>query len=294
MWSRTAQELAPGVFADTSFRRVNVGAIQTDAGFVLIDTPPFPDDARRWREMLAGVSDKPILAIVNTDCHPDRILGNCWFDARGIVAHDDTVARLQNLPSTFLDSTIDSITTNASERSRFSGAHLRLPTIGFTQRMQLRYGGRSVPLLAMPGPMAGSIWVHLPDERVLFAGDSVIADQHPYVSSPCTKSWLDNLTLLRRARFAADQIVPGRGPLAQKSATEPISNYLRLARRRVYSLFRAGRPRADTSTLVPELLALFPYPEADAEQAQRRIKAGLDRIYEEFKSTDKTDEMPEL
>jgi glyoxylase-like metal-dependent hydrolase (beta-lactamase superfamily II) len=283
------QELAPGVYIETSFRRVNVGAILTGAGFVLIDTPPYPDDAHAWRHMLAQQSDRPVLAIVNTDCHTDRILGNGWFNARVVVAHDDTIVRLENLPSSFLDGAIDTLAHTLVERNSFSGTQLRPPTVGFTHRMQLRYGGRSIPLLAMPGPTAGSLWVHLPEQGIVFVGDSVIADQHPYVSSSSTKNWLDSLTILRRSRFAADWIVPGRGPLVDKEATEPISNYLRLARRRVQSLYRAGRPRADTSTLVPELLELFPYDESDPEPIQRRIKTGLDRIYEEIKATDSPD-----
>ena len=283
------QELAPGVYIETGFRRVNVGAILTGAGFVLIDTPPYPDDARAWREMLAAESDKPILAIVNTDCHADRIVGNGWFDARVIVAHEDTIARLENLPSSFMDSAIDSLAHNMVERNSFAGVQLRIPTVGFTYRMQLRYGGRNIPLLAMPGPTAGNLWVHLADERIVFVGDSVLADQHPYISSSSTKNWLESLTILRRSRFAADWIIPGRGPLVDKDATEPISEYLRLARRRVQSLYRAGRPRADTSTLVSELLDLFPYDDSDPEQIQRRIKTGLDRIYEEIKANDAPD-----
>ena len=86
--------------------------------------------------------------------------------------------------------------------------------------------------------------------------------------------------------------MPGRGPLVDKSATEPVSSYLRLARRRVQSLYRAGRPRADTSSLVPELLALFLYCEDDLERIQRRVKGGLDRIYEELKMADKDQELP--
>jgi cyclase len=282
-------ELAPGVYIETGFRRVNVGAILTDAGFVLIDTPPYPDDARAWREMLAAECDKPIIAIVNTDCHTDRIIGNGWFKARVIVAHEDTVARLVNLPSSFVDSAIDSLAHNMVERNGFAGVQLRIPTVGFSYRMQLRYGGRNIPLLAMSGPTAGNLWVHLPDERIVFVGDSVLADQHPYISSPSTKNWLESLTILRRSRFAADWIIPGRGPLVDKDATEPNSEYLRLARRRVQSLYRAGRPRADTSTLVSELLDLFPYDDSDPEQIQRRIKTGLDRIYEEIKANDAPD-----
>lgn len=285
------RELAPGVFVETGYRLVNVGAILTGSGFVLIDTPPYPEDAHRWREQLIAIANKPILAIVNTDGHRDRILGNAWFGNPLIVAHEETIAALNSLPHNFIDTSIDALTHFAFERSSFANAHLCVPNVGFTQRMQLRFGGRTIPLLAKPGPTTGSLWVHLPEERILFAGDSVIVNQHPYLSSPCTKQWLENLTILRRSRFQAEYIVPGRGPLVNKSATEPISNYLRLARRRVHSLYRAGRPRADTSTLVPELLDLFPYDHLHLDELQRRVKNGLDRVYEEFKLSDREDDI---
>jgi len=287
------QELAPGIFVETGFRRINVGAILTEEGWVLIDTPPYPDDARCWRDTLADIEDRPVLAIILTDCHRDRLLGNSWFDAPVIVAQDETVAYMRNLPAAFLETSVDALTSDLPERSTFSGVRIQLPTVGFSHRMQLRYGSRVIPLVAMPGPTAGNLWVHLPEQRILFAGDSIIVGQHPYIASTNTKDWLENLTILRRSRFAADQIVPGRGPVVDKSATEPISNYLRLARRRVQGLYRAGRPRADTSALVPELLDVFPCDDGDLERVQRRIKAGLDRIYEEFKTNEKNNDIAE-
>ena len=43
-----------------------------------------------------------------------------------------------------------------------------------------------------------------------------------------------------------------------------------VARRRVQGLYRAGRPRADTSALVPELLDVFPCDDGDLERVQRQ------------------------
>jgi len=286
----TVPELAPGVFVETRFRRVNVGAILTDDGFILIDTPPYPDDALAWRAQLEAISDRPVAAIVNTDFHRDRVLGNGWFEPRVIVAHEETIAALKSLPAAFLDAAVDALAASAGERGGFAGVRLALPSVGFSQRLQLRYGGRAVHLLSMPGPTPGSIWVHLPEQRILFAGDSVVVDRHLHITNPVTKSWLDNLTELRRTRFAVDVIVCGSGPLADKDATDPISAYLRVARRRVLSLYNAGRPRADTSALLPELLELFPYEREDADEVQRRVKAGLDRIYEEFKLGERNNE----
>jgi glyoxylase-like metal-dependent hydrolase (beta-lactamase superfamily II) len=94
-----------------------------------------------------------------------------------------------------------------AERNSFAGVQLQVPTVGFTYRLHLRYGGYNIPLLAMPGPTAGNLWVHLPEQRIVFVGDSVLADQHPYISSPSTKDWLESLTILRRS-FCGRLIIP--------------------------------------------------------------------------------------
>jgi cyclase len=285
------REIAPNVFIETGYRLVNVGAILTGDGWVLVDAPPYPRDAQHWRDCLAEVAPLPVLALILTDGQRDRLLGACWFGARTIVGHEETLTQIANLPQTFFDSASDVLASNAPERDEFAEVRLLAPNIGFTERMELRYGGWHIPLLAMAGPTAGSAWVHLPEQRVLFAGPSICVDEHPTIASCSTKDWLETLTELRRPRFAADVIVPGRGQVVDKSATEPISNYLRVARRRVYSLFRAGRPRADTAALVPELLEMFPYDASDSENVQRRIKSGLDRIYEEFKTSDRANDL---
>ena len=113
-----------------------------------------------------------------------------------------------------------------------------------------------------------------------------MVNQHPALAEADSKSWLDALVLLRRDRFKAETIVPGRGPLSDRSATEPVSNYIRLARRRVHALYRAGRPRADTTALVPEFMAAFPHDDIPKEWLQRQLKAGLDHIYDEHKAAE--------
>ena len=278
-------EIKNGIYASTQLRRVTVGAILTDEGWILIDTPPYPNDARYWRERLVHEHPLPILFVINTDHHRDRILGNHWFQAP-VVAHQYTSQAVRSLPGTFLENAVDALATSDEERRTFAGLKLVPPDITFSERLYIKRGGRVVTLLSMPGPTPGSTWVHFPDERIVFTGDSVVVGVHPPMAHASTKAWLDSLTALRRARFAADVIVPGRGPLTDKTFTTPVSEYVRVARRRVYSLFRAGRPRADTTTLVPEFMALFPVRDSSLEDIQRQIKSGLDHIYEEFKAAE--------
>jgi hypothetical protein len=103
-------------------------------------------------------------------------------------------------------------------------------------------------------------------------------------AAPDTKVWLNALTALRRARFARTTIVPGRGPLCDQAASRPLSEYIALARRRIRSLCTAGQARVDMADVVAELLPLFPVPDDERELVSRRIKAGLERLYEELQT----------
>lgn len=280
------EEIIPGagIFVSTKFRRVNVGAVLTDEGWILIDTPPYPDDARRWRTQLAQRGPGPVLYIINTTHHRDHIIGNHWFGGY-VVGHRHTADAVRALPAQFVDQAIEALSHNDAERATFAGVKLRPPDASFSKRLYIKKGGREVLIISMPGPTPGSAWVHFPEHKLVFTGDSVVVGVHPYMAHADSKGWLDSLTALRRARFAADMVVPGRGSITDKRATFPVSDYVRMARRRVYNLHRAGHPRADTVNLVPDFMDLFPLDES-YEDIQKRIKSGLDRIYEEYKAAE--------
>ncbi len=278
------EELVPGkIYVETGFRKVTVGAIVTDEGIICIDTPPYPEEAKAWRARLESLDAGPILYIINTDYHRDRILGNCWFDAP-VVAHQAVYDAVSNLPSSFLDNAIEMLSEDEDERASFENVRLVPPSVSYTRRLMIKRGGWTVTLMAMPGPTPGNTWLHFPEYDLVFTGDSVVSGTHPIMTNAVSKEWLNSLNILRRARFKASRVVPGRGPVVGKEASYPVSEYIRLARRRVQALYRAGRPRADTSSLIAEFLPMFPVPPGQEENIQRLIKSGLDRIYEECKA----------
>ncbi len=65
-----------------------------------------------------------------------------------------------------------------------------------------------------------------------------------------------------------------------------MSVYVATARRLVSSYFRAGRPRAEVVELVDEMLPLFPVKVTERKVVERRIRAGLERIYDEFRNSE--------
>lgn len=284
------EEIAADIYAETAYPGINVGVIATDEGLVCIDSPPSPADASDWVSRLHGYFEAPIRYLILTDYHPDRVITSGAFRAR-IVAHDRTQARLNSYGQRLPPPAIDGIALRYDLlRRELDGTIVEEPQVTFSDQAALLVGERQITLTHMPSATPASLWVMVNGEKIVFAGDSVVVDQHPSLAEADSKSWLDALVLLRRDRFKVDTIIPGRGPLCDKEATEPVSSYIRRARRRVYGLFRSGRPRADTTALIPEFMDEFPHDDVPREWLQRQIKAGLDHVYDEHRAAEATRE----
>jgi len=277
------RQIAPGIHVETTYRRVNVAAIETDEGFILIDTPTYPTDVRDWQEKLSTIADLPVLYIVNTDHHRDRILGHQWFDAP-VIAHRAAADEMLALSQTFVTAAAEEIAADDNELVELAGVRLVPPHISYETAMTIKKGGRDVTLTHVPGATAGSTWIEFPEEKVIFVGDHIVTNTHPFMADSVSKAWLDALTWLRRGRFDGYKVVPGRGGVTKAENSHVVSDYVRTARRRVQGLYRSGRPRADTVSLVEGLLPQFPIRNGDRDEILRRIRAGLEHIYDEHKT----------
>ncbi len=285
------KEIAPNIYVSTEYPGVNVGFIAMPAGIIAVDAPTLPGDARAWRRRILETSGGPILYVVLTDPHPDRLL-NAGLLQAPIVAARAAYDRASAYTDGFWHAAVEGWARRHPEAADdLVDARVTLPEIMFTHRVTLRKGGIDVTVECVAGAAPGSARIRcrgagtapLQKQDVLFTGDTLVTETHPYLTAtPDTKAWLNTLKSLRRPYFSQTIIVPGRGPICDQSATLPLSKYLTLARRRVRSLHAAGRPRVDTATLVAELLPLFPVPKDEHDLTQRRIKAGLDRLYEEL------------
>jgi cyclase len=123
--------------------------------------------------------------------------------------------------------------------------------------------------------------VWLPQESVLFIGDAVWVEQHPYMAQANSKEWLDGLTYIRKLK--ADQIVPGRGPLCGREATERMSEYIRFMRSRVRAHHRQGHSKQETIvSVLRDVAAWFPIPSAVKSKTESQIKQGIGRIWNEM------------
>jgi glyoxylase-like metal-dependent hydrolase (beta-lactamase superfamily II) len=277
------RKIASNVYASTEYPGANVGFIVMPAGAIAVDVPALPRDARAWRQQIVETADGPILYLVLTDGHPDRLLSARLLEAP-IVAARGVHDRASVYTEGFWRGVVDGWARRYPEAAHdLAGAPIVLPEVMFTTSLTLRKGGADLTIDYVAGAAPGSAWVHLPEQGVLFAGDTLVVDGHPFLdAAPDTKAWLNTLTALRRPRFSRTTIVPGRGPLCDPAASRPLSDYIALARRRVRSLRAPGAGRVDMTAPVAEMLPLFPIAADERDLVPRRIKAGLDQLYREF------------
>ncbi|MBU0704837.1 MAG: MBL fold metallo-hydrolase [Chloroflexi bacterium] len=275
------REIAPNVHVSTEYPGVNVGFIILPEGVIAVDAPTLPRDGRAWRRRIVETTGKPILYVVLTDAHPDRLLSAALLEAP-IVASQAAYERAASYTDGFWRGVVEGWARRYPEAADgLSKARIALPEVMFDGRLTLHKGGADVTVRRVAGGAPGSAWIDLHERDVLFAGDLLVVETHPFMDAALdTKAWLNTLKSLRRDRFSNTVIVPGRGPLCDQSATGPLSEYIALARRRARSLAR--RAGADRTAAVAELLSHFPIRDSEHNLVQRRVKAGLDQLCEEL------------
>ena len=279
------KQIAPNIYVQDSYRGVTVGCIVTDAGVICIDSPMLPADARDWRAQIAKRTGKRVRFVVLTDAHRDRILGVQYLGSPVVVAHEAAWDKMKSLGDAFRQQAADSVAPCDADAAAEVSADLRLvlPQITFVDTLALYLGNLPVIIRHVGGATPGSVWVHLPESNVLFLGDLLTVNTHPSAAEGDLVVWLKVLTQVRQKDLAAQVLVPGRGSPARKAALAPMTHYLSAMRERVQALVRSRQPKAETAQLVPEFLARYPVAQDDRECVERRIKAGLDHIYDSLK-----------
>jgi cyclase len=232
------KELAPGVWAFVGENgATNSGFVVTGEGVVVIDSQGPEALACLLKEKIRAVTPLPVIYVINTHYHGDHIFGNRFYtEARAIIAHKDTRTAL--------------IERDGEHRERFKrffgpdsleGFTLVLPTVTFTERLTIRAGGKVVELI-YAGAMAhtpGDIFVYLPEEKVVFAGDLLYNGRLPFLGDGDSAGALAALRKLLDT--GAVTFVPGHGEVTGAEGIAAYAGYLRALRGEVKRLRDAGK-----------------------------------------------------
>jgi cyclase len=90
--------------------------------------------------------------------------------------------------------------------------------IVFTGDLTLFVGETTFRLIHVAGHTPGQIAVHVPEEGVVFTGDTIFNECQTWLMTSDVDGWLAALETIRALDF--DHLVPGHGPLTDRSALD--------------------------------------------------------------------------
>ncbi len=278
------QRIGPGIYAETHYRGGNVGFVVTEEGVILINTPLSPVDARRWREQIAAVTDQPVIYVINTDYHPECVVGNHVF-AAPVIAHELAWKKMKSYGDSFRRQVANDFEEEPEVAAELGRLPIIVPQMTFTDNLDLHKGDKVLKLIHVGAHTPASILVSIPGDGVLFAGDVVVNGVHPVMEEADSKEWLNALTYIRRPWVKADIIVPGEGEICDREVTNELSKYIRRLRARMRGRYATGHSRSEAVASVAEMVDFFPVADGQEGEDRKRLKANAEQVYSEMRDS---------
>ena len=216
---------------------VNSSIIIGDKGVAVIDTQVNQMMARRLRNAIRTLTNKPILYAINTHYHWDHTNGNTVFHEVGatVIAREMTKDFMVNR----------SPRQEAFLRSRgFTlGDPPFLPQQTFTHETELDLGNQSLHLVHLgKAETDDATAIRVPAEDCIVSGDTVMTGSFPIFGQPvmneglmANHDWINTIKELRT--YEPKSVLPGHGPLARDAEIDLLleieSYFLTEVRKRV-------------------------------------------------------------
>ena len=279
--------LARGVYAclqpDNGLGTSNSGLIDRGGGLV-VDTFWDLPHTRRLIATYERVRRDPVRRVVNTHHNGDHCWGNQLFPGAEIIGHRNCAAAFgRERPEAMQalrsgagsgDPTLETFARLLADWD-FSGIQLTPPTTLVDDRLVLDLDGIPVHLLYVgPAHTSGDVIVHLPAEKIVFAGDILFRLCTPIGWDGTTARWIAALDEI--VALAPDVIVPGHGPLCGIEGAREMQAYLRYVESEAKRFHAAGLTPLDAARRID----LGPYATWTEPE---RVRFQIERVYRELR-----------
>lgn len=249
------EKIGDGVFAaihKTGGHAIcNAGIVDMGDQTLVFDCFISPAAARDLREAAIRLTGKQPSWVINSHYHNDHIRGNGVFAGARIVAGPKTKALIQKEEPAGLEWEKNNVEqrlatqkeelekeTDPRKREEISlwidyfealkESHtdytMTLPDFIMEDTLVIKGANRSVMLFAKGnGHTEEDIVMWLPEEKIIFAGDLLFVERHPWMGDGFVNEWMAYLETLKLLNPVI--IVPGHGPVAQVRQLDILVHY---------------------------------------------------------------------
>ena len=248
-------DLGSGCFAylqpDGGWGLSNAGLVLDGNDSLLIDTLIDLPRARRMLDAMAAATPaaKQIGTVLNTHAHPDHTGGNALFADSLIIASEATAEEMRAIANGPMRDAIERwrefgetgafLHEVMGSRFEIAGLARVYPNRTFATELTLHVGVKEVRLIKVgPAHTQGDTLAYVPADRVVYTGDILFHQVHPLASSGSIQAWIDACDQI--LGWDVEIVVPGHGPLTDKSGVRRMKDYWEYARREARKRFDAG------------------------------------------------------
>jgi cyclase len=231
----------------------NVTVLVGEKAVILIDDK-FAQDHDGIMEQVRSVTDLPVSYVINTHMHPDHVGGNPALQALGaeVVASENArrIMAERQIPG------LPSVTMKDSLRIYLDDMPI-----------DLHYFGR--------GHTDGDIVIHLPEQRILIAGDlfALYGPYQPVIDYSAGGSLRDwTRTLEGALQLDFDTVIPGHSGLTDRATMQGYISELTRTQEMVREMNRQGRSREEIQAVL----------ESEFNWGGLAMRVGLDGVITEM------------
>jgi cyclase len=276
-WESGVRQLATNIYAYIQSKATwywsNAGFIVGNDYVVVVDSLATVGLTERFRDEIKKITDRPIRYLINTHHHGDHTYGNHVFAGATIISHDRCRHELTET------GTMDpNLLNTIFPEFDFRGIAVTPAHITFDKQLTLHIDGREVRLLHFgPGHTIDDIIVHLPNERIIFAGDFIFLYSTPLGMEGSFAGWIKNLDAM--AKLDAQAYIPGHGPVCGAEGLNLCRDYLVLVQ-------GEAKKRFDKGMTVDEAAEDIDLGQFRQWPNHERILLNLERLWREFRGED--------
>jgi cyclase len=187
---------------------INSTVIVGDKGVILVDSGGTDEVGRHIAKAVRQITDKPVTHVVNTHHHGDHYLGNVAFAEATFISSEMCRKMVVETGHEWLE-IMERDIGRTLPGTKPLAAGVTYP--GGTKTEVFIHGVRLVFWVPPGSHTIGDLIVHLPNDKVLVAGDILVSGVVPTLQDGSIKNWirtLDEILLLDVTHF-----VPGHGNL---------------------------------------------------------------------------------
>ncbi len=264
----------------------NAGLITFEGGAMLIDTlVDIPNTRQMLDAMRKAVPEaQNISTLLNTHAHPDHTNGNSLLAGAEIIASEATAREMLEMeegPMKRLVSHWQEFGEGGAFMHEVMGSVFQLegipftpPTRTFDSELTLHLGGREIRMIKVgPAHTSGDTLTYLPKDKVLFTGDILFNEVHPLLGRGSSAAWIAALELV--LSWDVEVVVPGHGPVTDKSGVRGLRDYFVFLRDEARKRFDAGMTYVEAARDI-SLDAFKGWPDDE------RVYSNVNAFYREF------------